>query len=76
MKYNHKILIAAALEMASHLTPFPCVAGICLVPFLFRLWLIKVLFIGFGALFPPPVHFHTTLLGGHRARPPASCHCA
>ena len=57
--------------MGSHLTPFPCLAGICLVPILFPLWLVIVLFISFGVLFPSPVHLHSALLGGHGAQP----HC-
>ena len=72
MKYNYKILIAAALEMTSHLTSFPsCLAGICLVPCLFLLWVFIVLFIDFSALFPSPAHRHNALLGGHAARSPA-----
>jgi len=37
-KDNNNILIAAALKMASHLTLFPCLAVICLVPSLYQLW--------------------------------------
>ena len=56
--------------MGSHLTPFPCLASICLVPILFTLWLVKVLFIGFRAPFPSQTHLRSALQGGHGARPP------
>jgi len=54
--------------MGSHLTPFPCLAGINLVPILLPLWLFKVLVIGFRVLFPSLAHIHSA--DGHGARPP------
>ena len=56
--------------MASNLIPFPCLAGICLLPFFFRFWLFTVRFIGFSALISSPAHLHNALLGGHGTRPP------
>ena len=67
-KCNYSILNAAVLEMASHLTPFPCLASIWLVPFLFPLRLFIVLFINCRDLFPSSAHIHNALLGGHGAR--------
>jgi len=55
--------------MASHITPFPRLADICLVLFLFRLWLYIVLFIDFRGLFPSLAHLHNAFLSGQGAQP-------
>ena len=68
-KYNYKIPIAAALEMASNQIPYPCLAGIYLVSYLFRLWLFIERSISFSILFPFWAHPDNAMLGGHGARP-------